>query len=73
MISYKDKCNGRNKVIECERERLIIWKMPFKTSTGVWGYIQSMHLPLQSYGGISVKTVFPVKMKEIVFRTVSTH
>lgn len=48
MISYKDKCNGRNKVIECERERLIIWKMPFKTSTGVWGYIQSMHLPLQS-------------------------
>ena len=39
MISYKDKCNGRNKVIECERERLIIWKMPFKTEVQVFGDI----------------------------------
>ena len=30
MISYRDKCNGRNKVIECEREGLIIQKMTFK-------------------------------------------
>lgn len=30
MISYRDKCYGRNKVIECERERLIIQKMTFK-------------------------------------------
>lgn len=63
-------------------ERLIIWKMPFKTSTGVWGYIPEHAFAPSKFiinalciqdGGISVKTVFPMKMKEIVFRTVPTH
>lgn len=57
MISYKDKCNRRNKVNECERERLIIWKMPFKTEVQVFGDIFRVCIcPFKVYNQYSLYT-----------------
>lgn len=72
----------QKKLIKCERERLIIWKMPFKQKYRYLGiYSECAFAPLKYIintlyiqdGVISVETVFPMKRKEIVFRTVLTH
>ena len=57
MITYNDKCKRRNKLIKCERERLIIWKMPFKTEVQVFGDIFRVCIrPFKVYNQYSLYT-----------------